>query len=141
MEARLLLRLEASGGASLSADAPVHFLCTYCAALPALHDATASIALELLVLCTREYRLLQTAPSLLAACCLGLAVWNSPAAGGHEWDAGMARCTGFEAAQLVECCGAELHMLRDKAISCRSIASGLRGRSIHATIMFMDMPT
>ena len=43
MEARLLLRLEASGGASLSADAPVHFLCTYCAALPALHDAKVAV--------------------------------------------------------------------------------------------------
>ena len=32
-------------------------------------------------------------------------------------------------------------MLRDKHVSCRSIASGLRSRSIHATIMLMDMQT
>ena len=118
----------------------MHYLCTYCAALPLLDDAAVSIALELLVMCTQEYRLLQTPPNLLAACCLGLAVWNCPAAGSHEWDAAMASYTGFEAAALVACCGAELHMLRDKHVSCRSIASGLRGRSIHATIMFMDIP-
>ena len=119
----------------------MHYLCTYCAALPLLDDAAASLALELLLICTKEYRLLQTRPSLLAACCLGLAVWNSPDAGSHEWDARMASYTGFEAAALVACCGAELHMLRDLDVSCRSIASGIRSRSVHATIMFMDMPT
>jgi hypothetical protein len=70
-------------------------------------------------------------------------VWNCPAntACGHEWDAAMVHYTGFGAAALVACCDAELHMLRDKHVSCRSIASGLRGKSIHATIMLMDMPT
>jgi hypothetical protein len=53
----------------------------------------------------------------------------------------MVHYTGFGAAALVACCDAELHMLRDKHVSCRSIASGLRGKSIHATIMLMDMPT
>ena len=121
----------------------VHYLCTYCAALPQLDDAAVSIALELLVMCTREYRLLQTPPNLLAASCLGLAVWNRPASAAcsHEWDASMASYTGFGAAALVACCEAELHMLRDKHVSCRSIALGLRARSIHATIMLMDLPT
>ena len=121
----------------------VHYLCTYCAALPQLDDAAVSIALELLVLCTREYHLLQTPPNLLAASCLGLAVWTRPASAAcsHEWDASMVSYTGFGAAALVACCEAELHMLRDKHVSCRSIASGLRARSIHATIMLMDLPT
>ena len=121
----------------------VHYLCTYCAALPQLDDAAVSLALELLVLCTREYHLLQTPPNLLAASCLGLAVWNRPASAAcsHEWDASMVSYTGFGAAALVACCEAELHMLRDKHVSCRSIASGLRARSIHATIMLMDLPT
>ena len=78
MEARMLLHLDECGGVALCADAPVHYLCTYCAALPQLDDAAASIALELLVMCTREYQLLQTPPNLLAACCLGLAVCNCP---------------------------------------------------------------
>ena len=53
----------------------------------------------------------------------------------------MVSYTGFGAAALAACCEAELHMLRDKHVSCRSIASGLRARSIHATIMLMDLPT
>ena len=78
----------------------------------------------------------------MAACCLCIAVWNSPAMGSHEWDARMASCTGYDTAQIIECVRAELGLLRDKQIACRSVASGLRGniKPIHATILFLDLP-
>ena len=88
MEAQLLQGLEPGGFCS-----PLDFLSRFCSAL-ALPDATVSVALELLVISTREYELLQLHPCLLAACCLYVAVRNSPDGTG-QWEPSMSTCCGY----------------------------------------------
>ena len=53
--------------------------------------------IELIILAAREYRLLQLHPSLLAACCLHLAVRNSPSdeGGAVQWDDSFTAACGY----------------------------------------------
>ena len=137
MEAKLLYHLCSTGGAPLTADAPLHFLCTCAAAVPtALHEHALSIALELLCLCTKEYRLLVVEPSLLAAACLCLGVTNAPHGHAAAWDRRLVAATGYELPRLVSCHHAHLGFVRDKPLACRSLGSGIRAKSLHCTIIF-----
>ena len=134
MEARLLQGgLSAFAGPTSAFESPLDFLCTFCAAAP-LHDTTASIALELLVLSTREYPLLQLHPCLLAACCLYVAVRNSPL-GTNTWDDTLSSCCGYTREVLAEHADRQLAFCRDKEICCRSIASGNRTKTIRVTLL------
>ena len=134
MEARLLQGgLSAFAGPTSAFESPLDYLCTFCAAAP-LHDTTASIALELLVLSTREYPLFQLHPCLLAACCLYVAVRNSPL-GTNTWDDTLSSCCGYTREVLAEHADRQLAFCRDKEICCRSIASGNRTKTIRVTLL------
>ena len=92
MEAQLLQGLSPTDFCS-----SLDYLSRFCTALP-LPDVTVSIALELLVISTREYELLQLHPCLLAACCLYVAVRNSPSGQGQGcccWNDAMSACCGY----------------------------------------------
>ena len=68
-------------------------------------------------------------------------MWNTPRPGAsHEWDAGLRAVTGFDEPQLHACLEAHLKgFFKDKPLACRSLASGLRGRSITLTLLFKDV--
>ena len=87
MEARLLEGFDLD-----RFETPLHRLSSF-AALRPLADDTASLAVELLVLCSREYSLLQLHSSLLAACCLYMATRNAPT--DDVWDESLAVCCGY----------------------------------------------
>ncbi|KAL1527428.1 hypothetical protein AB1Y20_016094 [Prymnesium parvum] len=122
MEARLLHGFEID-----TFDSPLHYIAMFGTMRP-LADTPVSIAVELLIMCAREYSVLRLHPSLVAACCLYLAMRNSTVADGgiEEWDDGLAACCGFSEQSLVHTIEVELAFLRHVNYSCRSIASGAR---------------
>ena len=86
------------------------------------------------MLSTREYPLLQLHPCLLAACCLYVAVRNSPL-GTNTWDDTLSSCCGYTREVLAEHADRQLAFCRDKEICCRSIASGNRTKTIRVTLL------
>ena len=126
MEARLLQGFEMD-----AFDSPLRYLAMFGARRP-LPDTPTSIAVELLIMCTREYPLLRLQPSLLAACCLYIAVRNTPSReeGSTQWDDVFTACCGYTPQTLCSTIEAELLFLRDAELSCRSIASASRVKTI-----------
>ena len=128
MEARLLQGFEAD-----LFESPIRHLSLACALQP-LPEATLSVATELLLLCAREYGLLQLEPALVAACCLDLALRNAPDST-HAWDQRYAAGCGFGAAELKEVASNHLGFCRGAEVSCRLNSSGSSVKTITVTLL------
>ena len=88
-----------------------------------------------MVQATREYSLLQLQPALLAACCLYLAVRNAPGEhGGGAWDDSHTAACGFAPHVLADVISRHLQFCRHLEVSCRSIVSGSRVKTIKAVL-------
>ena len=137
MESRLLYGFEIG-----EADSPLTHLAHVCCATR-LSDASISLACELLILCTREYPLLKLSPRLLAACALYLALKAAPHLGGEQgWDIDLAAQCGFPSAVVVEQVHVHFAFLRGVEVSCRSLASARRERTLRVHLSdetFSDM--
>lgn len=127
MEASMLQGLEPG-----QIESPLHYLGLFAAARQ-LHEVTASIALELLVVCTREYPLLELHPRMLAACCLYVAVRNSPP-GFDTWDDSCSAACGYKAELLRTHIEGKFSFLSGYKLSCRSITSGSRAKDISVVL-------
>lgn len=142
MEARVLFGFEVGEW-----ESPLHFLTLACASAT-LPDVTVSLAVELLVVCAKEYTLLRVHPRLIAACALYLAVKNTrtstmavkstmlagaPPTQEIAWTSELASRCGYPTAVIKEHISREFCMLDGKELRCRSCASGrtVRDRPIH----------
>ena len=123
MEARLLRGLELG-----EFESPLQILATYLAAAPQ-RDTTVAIAQELLVQCAREYETLALHPRLLAACCLRIALRNTPGQHGCDIDNDdfVARVCGYAPEVLTEHIATTLRFTAGMELSCRPLNSaGMR---------------
>uniref|UniRef100_A0A7S3AHX6 Cyclin C-terminal domain-containing protein n=1 Tax=Haptolina ericina TaxID=156174 RepID=A0A7S3AHX6_9EUKA len=116
-------------------ETPLQHLACFAAARQ-LDDLTASVATELLVLCTREYPLLDLDPCLLAACLLYVAVRNGPP-DDNVWDESLAVGCGYSEERLITNIDERFCFCRNFELACRSIAaSPSRVKTIKLTVRF-----
>ena len=80
----------------------------------------------------REYALLKLHARLLVACALRVAVTASP--DGVTWSEALAARCGYPSAVIAEQVEVHLDFLLGQAVSCRSLASGRRERTLSVRI-------
>ena len=115
-------RLSLGFDAPLSFESPLFYL-THTACAVGLDDVPASIALEVLVRSTKEYKLLRYHPSLVAATALYLVLRNQHPP--RQWDAQLATHSGYSLEEVASC-DEDFAFCKGTEIKCYSICSGQR---------------
>ena len=128
MESRLLYGFEIG-----EADSSLDYLAHITGGLN-LPDATVSLTIELLILCTREYPLLRMRSRLLVACALRVAIRAAPDGDNVQWTESIAARCGYPSRVITEHCLAHLAFLNGWEIRCRRLASGRRERSLRVVV-------
>jgi len=111
LEASMLQHLDFD----LEHHSPLCYLSQYCSAFT-IDDLAASVALEICRSSTKEYMMLRLHPSLVAACCLYLALKHVQI----PWPAVLAEYTGYNE-KFLSGCSEHFRFCKNKEIKCKSV--------------------